>query len=99
MDEPVVERAPEFRGWRIRSKDQMPGTGMVVTDHWLELFGFSKPTKFNLDKIIMATKAQFAGYVINHPDLDLEERQYGSIFQEGGAARDIEFGEGLTKLY
>ena len=99
-EEPVVERAPEYRGWRIRSQDQVPGQGMVVTDDWLLKFGFGMPTKENIDRIIMATKAVLAGgYTIGHTDLDREQRQFGSIFQEGGAGRDIEFGEGVGKLF
>jgi hypothetical protein len=94
MDEPVVERAHEFNGWRIRSKDQMPGQGSIVTDHWLMSFGFSKPSRFNLDKIIAAMMANMKGYGVNVTDLEKEQKRYGSIFQEGGAARDIQLGEG-----
>lgn len=98
-EEPVVERAAELQGWRIRSKDQMPGTGMVVTDDWLLKFGFGMPTRENIDRIIMATKAVLVGYTIGHTDLDTEAKKFGSVFQEGGAGRDIEFGEGVGKLY
>ena len=93
--EPVVERAPEFRGWRIRSADQPPNEGTIVTDHWLAIFGFSRPTKFNIEKIIAATVACMNGYTIGKPDLDREKKLFGDPFSERGAAPDIEFGEGL----
>lgn len=99
MDEPVVERAPEFRGWRIRSKDQPPDTGMIVTDHWLAAFGFTRPTRFNINKIIAATIAATAGYTVGTPDLDREKRLYGDPLSEKGAAPDIEFGEGLGRIF
>lgn len=92
--EPVVERAPEYNGWRIRSQDQLPGQGSVVTDHWLAAFGFSKPTKFNIDKIIAAMMTNTQGYGVNVTDLEKEQKRYGSIFLPDGAARDIQIGEG-----
>ena len=98
-EEPVVERAPEHRGWRIRSKDQMPGNGMVVTDDWLLAFGFSAPTKENIDRIIMATKAAMMGYTIGKTDLSREVRQFGDPFKGEGAAPCIEPGEGVGNIF
>jgi len=93
---PVVERAPEFRGWRIRSQDQMPGQGMVVTDHWLRAYGFSKPSRFNIEKIVAATMATVHGYAVERADLEREKRVYGDPFKANGAADGIEIGEGFS---
>lgn len=95
--EPVVERVPEFRGWRIRSQDQRPGEGMIVTDHWLQQFGFSKPTRFNIEKIIAATMGAISGYTIGKVDLDREARLFGDPFKGAGSAEGIELGEGFRK--
>lgn len=73
--------------------------GTVVTDNWLRTFGFSRPTKFNIDKIIAATMAQQMGYTIGKTDLDREARQFGDVFSERGAAADIEPGESLGKVF
>ena len=95
----VVERAPEFRGWRIRTVDQPVDEGMIVTDHWLQAFGFSKPTRFNLHKIVAATIAQLqANYRTEVPNLDRQAKLWGDPFSERGSAPDIEFGEGLRSL-
>jgi hypothetical protein len=95
-EEPVVERAPEFHGWRIRSKDQLPGTGMIVTDHWLHSYGFGRPTKFNIQRIIGATIAAASGHATERiPDLGQIAKKWGDPFSEKGAAPDIQFGEGL----
>lgn len=60
--EPIVERRPEYNGWEIREADQPPGTGMVVTDGWLAVHGFTRPSRFNIEKIVMATMAAQQGY-------------------------------------
>lgn len=100
MMEPVVERAPEWRGWRIRSSDQPVGEGMVVTDYWLQQFGFSQPTRFNIDKIIAATMAQISGYTTtNKVDLDRERWLFGDQFTGEGSAPGIEQGEGVGRIY
>lgn len=96
--EVVVEREPDFRGWRIREKGQLPGTGMIVTDHWLATFGFSAPSKFNIDKIIEACVASLHGYAPVQPDLDRSAKLYGDPFAEKGSAPDIEYGEGLRGI-
>lgn len=71
---------------------------MVVTDLWLQMFGFSAPTKSNIDKIVEATKAQANGYVINQRvDLDREARLFGDPFKGEGSAVGIEPGEGIGR--
>lgn len=103
QEEPVVERAGDINGWRIRSKDQMPGTGIVVTDHWLRAFGFGLPTKFNIDKILDATRAQLMGYRLPGSDavdlLDHQAQRWGDPLSEKGSAADIELGESLGKVF
>ena len=100
-DEPVVERAQDIYGWRIRSKDQMPGTGIVVTDNWLAAFGFGLPTKFNIDKILDATRAQLRGYKLGNAEYELEHQaeKWGDPFSERGSADGIEIGEGIGKIF
>jgi hypothetical protein len=95
--EPVVERAPEFRGWRIRSQDQKPGEGMVVTDNWLQQLGFSRPTRFNIDKIIAATLGVSHGYTVGRVDLEREARIFGDPFKGNGSAEGIQLGEGVGR--
>jgi hypothetical protein len=97
--EVVVERAPEYRGWRIRTSDQLPGTGSVVTDNWLAAYGFIAPTKFNLGKIIAAMHSSAAGVKNSVPDLDHVSQKWGDPLSEKGAAVDIEYGERLGKYF
>ena len=99
QEEVVVDRCPEYRGWQIRTKDQLPGEGSVVTDVWLTAFGFSAPSKFNIGKIIDAMAASLGGYAIGKVDLDKEAQKFGDPLSEKGAAADIEFGERLGKYH
>jgi hypothetical protein len=96
--EPVVERVPHLNGWRIRSQDQRPDTGMVVTDNWLQQYGFSKPTKFNIEKIIAATMATSRGYTIGRVDLDREARIFGDPRRGNGSAEGIDIGEQVGRF-
>ena len=42
-------------GWQIATVDQPHGEGMVVTDTWLDSYGFGPPSRSNIDRIIKAT--------------------------------------------
>lgn len=70
---------------------------MIVTDNWLQQFGFSKPTRFNLDKIIAATFGAMNGYTIGRVDLDREARVFGDPFKGEGSAPGIDLGEGVGR--
>jgi len=98
-EEVVVDRVPQYRGWQIRTKDQLPGTGAVVTDDWLATFGFGIPSKFNIDKIIAAMAASIQGYAPVKADLDRSAKVYGDPFSERGSADGIEYGEGTGKIH
>ena len=95
----IVDRRPDYRGWQIRTRDQLPGQGTIVTDHWLATFGFGQPSKFNIERIIDAMAANLAGYAPVPVDLDHQAQKWGDPFSEKGSAPDIEFGEGLGNVH
>jgi hypothetical protein len=99
VEEIIVDRVPEYRGWQIRTADQLPGQGTVVTDAWLATFGFLAPTKFNINKIIDAMAASLGGYAPEKPDLEASAKKWGDPFSEKGSAIDREFGETTGKFH
>lgn len=50
-------------GFKIREKIDPPGSGFIVTDGWLKAFGFGIPSFLNIDSIINAMWACYAGSV------------------------------------
>jgi hypothetical protein len=57
-----VTRNNEYGGWEISEDGQAPGSGMIITDQWLNSFGFGPPTRSNIDQILKATMANQGGY-------------------------------------
>lgn len=98
-EEVVVDRVPQYHGWQIRTKDQLPGQGAIVTDQWLATFGFLQPSKFNINKIIDAMAASINGYAPEVADLDLSAKRFGDPFSEHGSGQDREIGEELGKWH
>ncbi len=57
-----VER--EYGQWHIRERGQTT-RGTTVTDAWLEQMGFGTLTKANIDHVVRAAAAGYAGMVLD----------------------------------
>lgn len=59
-----VEREAEQRQWHIREKGQV-SRGTTVTDAWLQQMGFGTLSRLNIDEVIRAATAGYAGQVLD----------------------------------